>query len=68
MKYTTTYHNAIDEYQDQLHRPFETLKRFFKIYLHDFPGASELRETLMHTKSTDEVRKILDSWKVQDLS
>lgn len=50
-----------DEYQEQLHRPFETLKRFFKIYIRDFEGASELRDKLMHTKSTDEVRAILSA-------
>lgn len=48
-----------DEYQPQLQRPFETLKRFFKIYVRDFPDASELRDKLMHTKTTDEVRLIL---------
>lgn len=48
-----------DQYQPQLQRPFETLKRFFKIYVRDFPDASELRDKLMHTKSTDEVRAIL---------
>ena len=48
-----------DEYQDQLHRPFETLKRFFKIYIRDFDGAAELRDKLMHTNNTDEVRKLL---------
>jgi len=40
-------------------RKFDPLKRFFKIYIRDFPGASELRDKLMHTKSTDEVRLIL---------
>ena len=48
-----------DEYQPQLQRPFETLKRFFKIYVRDFPDASELRDKLMHTKNTDEVRLML---------
>ena len=48
-----------DEWQPQLQRPFETLKRFFKIYVRDFDGASELRNQLMQTKSTDEVRKLL---------
>lgn len=51
--------DLFDEHQAQLHRPFETLKRFFKIYIRDFDGASELRDKLMHTKSTDEVRAIL---------
>ena len=56
------YHlDLFDEWQTQLGRPFETLKRFFKIYIRDFDGAKELREQLMHTKSTDEVRKLLDN-------
>lgn len=38
---------------------FEPLKRFFKVYLHSFPGASELRAKLMECKNTVEVRKIL---------
>ena len=49
-----------DRYAEQTHRPYETLKRFYKIYIRDFDGASELRDTLMHTKNTDEVREILD--------
>ena len=40
-------------------RKFDPLKRYFKIYARDFAGASELRDKLMHTKSTDEVRAIL---------
>lgn len=50
-----------DQYSPQTGRPFDTLKRFFKIYIRDFAGASELRDTLMHTKSTQEVREILKS-------
>ena len=48
-----------DQYHAQTGRPFETLKRFFKIYIRDFAGASELRDKLMHAKSTDEVRALL---------
>ncbi|AHB42532.1 tRNA-dihydrouridine synthase [Candidatus Saccharibacteria bacterium RAAC3_TM7_1] len=40
-------------------RKFDPLKRFFKIYVRDFEGAAELRDKLMHTKSTAEVREIL---------
>jgi tRNA-dihydrouridine synthase len=43
----------------ELRRKFDPLKRFFKIYIRDFPGASELRDRLMHCKSTDEVREII---------
>lgn len=48
-----------DQYQPELMRPFDTLKRFFKIYVRDFEGAAELRDQLMHTKSTDDVRAVL---------
>jgi len=51
------YHlDLFDHYQPTLGRPYETLKRFFKIYIRDFDGAKELRDQLMHTKSTDEAR------------
>ena len=54
------YHlDLFDTYQLQLHRPFETLKRFFKIYVKGFDGAADLRDQLMNTKTTDEVRAIL---------
>lgn len=42
-------------------RKFDPLKRFFKIYIRDFPGASEFRAELMVTKNTNEVRKLLSS-------
>lgn len=48
-----------DQYSHQTGRPFDTLKRFFKIYVRDFEGAAELRDKLMHTKTTPEVREIL---------
>lgn len=38
---------------------FEPLKRFFKVYIHSFAGASELRAKLMECKNTREVRAIL---------
>lgn len=49
-----------DKYCEKTERPFDTLKRFFKIYVRDFAGAAELRDQLMHTKNTDEVREILE--------
>lgn len=52
--------DLFDTYTKELEpRPFDPLKRFFKIYVRDFPGAAELREALMHTKSTDEVRELI---------
>ena len=56
------YHlDLYDQYAPQTNRPFETLKRFFKIYIRDFDGAKELRDQLMHTKNTDEVRALLET-------
>lgn len=40
-------------------RRYDPLKRFFKIYLHSFPGAAEVRESMMKAKSTDEARELL---------
>ena len=52
--------DLFDHYSRELEpRRFEPLKRFFKIYIRDFHGASELREMLMHTKNTDEVRRVI---------
>lgn len=54
------YHlDLFDRYQPQTGRPFETLKRFFKIYVKGFDGAKELRDQLMHATSTDEVRNFI---------
>jgi len=51
-----------DKYNKELEpRKYDPLKRFFKIFIRDFPGASELREKLMHTISTEEARVILNS-------
>lgn len=40
-------------------RKFDPIKRFLKIYVRDFSGASELREKLMHTKNTTEIRELI---------
>jgi tRNA-dihydrouridine synthase len=40
---------------------YEPLKKFFKIYINNFPGASSLRAELMATKNTAEACKVLDS-------
>src|SRR5699024_10292091 len=55
-----------DEYSEKLElRPFIALRRFFKIYVRGFPGASELRNELMTTNSTDEVRELLSRHQVE---
>jgi tRNA-dihydrouridine synthase len=57
-----SYHlDLFDKYSEEIEpRKFEPLKRFFKIYVREIPGAAELREKLMHTTSTTEVRSILE--------
>jgi tRNA-dihydrouridine synthase len=56
--------DLFDKYNEELEpRKFDPLKRYFKIYVRDFAGASELREKLMHTKTTDEVRQLLNEFK-----
>ncbi|WP_153731589.1 tRNA dihydrouridine synthase [Sporosarcina obsidiansis] len=49
-----------DKYSTELEpRLFKPLRRFFKIYVKGFRGAAELRNQLMDTNSTDEVRALL---------
>lgn len=42
-------------------KSYPPLKRFFKIYVQGFAGASELREKIMMTNSIDEVRRVLEN-------
>ena len=51
-----------DQYAAELPRSITALHRFFKIYVKGFRGAGELRNQLMNTKSTDEVRALLDNF------
>ena len=46
-------------YEDSEHYPYEPLKHFFKIYINNFPGASDFRAELMETHSIAEARAIL---------
>lgn len=48
-------------------RSFKALQRFFKIYVKGFHGASELRNQLMSTESTDDVRAMLDNFKSKNM-
>ncbi len=56
-----------DQYQEVVPRSISGLHRFFKIYVKGFPGAGELRNQLMHTKSTDEVRALIDGFEVKNV-
>lgn len=40
--------------------PFDPLKHYFKIYIHGFAGAAELRAKLMECQNTAEVRAVLE--------
>lgn len=58
LKYQLDLHDVWDT--EQTPRKFDPLKRFFKIYVRNFDGAAELRDRLMHSRSTSEVRDILN--------
>lgn len=53
-----------DQYIEELPRSIAALQRFFKVYVKGFRGASELRQQLMSTKSTDEVREIIENFDI----
>ena len=45
-------------------RPYDPLKHFFKIYINNFPGASEIRAKFMETKTIPEARELLEEVKL----
>jgi tRNA-dihydrouridine synthase len=51
----------LDLYEKYNLHPYDPLKHFFKIYINNFPGASELRARLMETHSIAEARDIIKS-------
>lgn len=50
-----------EKYAGETQRPYNHLHRFFKIYVRGFSGSAELRNQLMNTKSTDEVRELVNA-------
>jgi tRNA-dihydrouridine synthase len=44
-------------------KSYEPLRKFFKVYVSAFPGASELRKQLMEAKTADETRAIVENYK-----
>lgn len=57
-------HLHLDLYEKQmaLHGlPYEPLKHYYKIYINNFPGASDLRARLMETHSVAEAREVLSA-------
>ena len=52
----------LDLYEEQMNLhglPYEPLKHYYKIYINNFPGASDLRARLMETHSVAEAREVL---------
>lgn len=47
-----------ETYSDR-ERKFNPLKKFAKVYISEFPGASELRDKIMHTQSVEESLELL---------
>ena len=58
--------DLFDYYSNLEDRSFKPLRRFFKIYVRGFRGASELRNQLMRTHTTEEVRAILKQYQQVD--
>ncbi len=55
-------HLHLDLYEQQIEKyglPYEPLKHYYKIYINNFPGASDLRAKLMETRSIAEAREVL---------
>ena len=48
-------------YQGYDEKTYEPLKHFFKIYINNFAGASEIRARLMETHSIEEAWAIINS-------
>ena len=44
-------------------RPFSPLKKFAKVYISSFEGASELRDRIMHTDSAEDALEVLQNEK-----
>lgn len=51
------YH--LDLYEKYELAPYDPLKHFYKIYINNFPGASDIRAQLMQTKSITEARELI---------
>lgn len=60
--------DLFDDFSEHYDYPrFPSLKRFFKIYARPELGATDLRNTMMDAKTTDDVRKILDDYQKNEM-
>ncbi|MEK5439145.1 MULTISPECIES: tRNA dihydrouridine synthase [Paenibacillus] len=63
------FHLDLHDKYSKEHEPrlFNPLRSFFKIYIRGFDGADELRNQLMETNSTDEVRRLVQPFLDKEL-
>ena len=54
----------LDLYEKYELMPYEPLKHYFKIYINNFPGASDLRAKLMETHSVAEACEVISKHKL----
>ena len=55
-------HLDLFDQDQQAKHSFEPLKHYFKIYVKDFPGASELRQQLMECHSTAKAHETIQAY------
>ena len=55
-------HLHLSAYEKYGFKKFEPLKHYFKIYVKDFPGASELRAEMMECKSIEEILETVNHY------
>ncbi len=53
------WQDFVDSITVRQNPPYEPLKHYYKIYINNFPGASDLRARLMETHSIEEAHEIL---------
>lgn len=59
------YHlDLFDEYNEDDPHLYKPLRRFFKIYVREFPGANDLRIQLMDSESTIEARELISQFEL----
>lgn len=59
MRLLNLHLDLFEEYSKDHYISYEPMKHFFKIYVNNYPGASDLRAKLMETHSVAEARQVL---------
>lgn len=59
LQHVRLYHKTWGE-----EKPFKILKKYFKIYLHGFPYASEIRAQLMEAENKEDVEKTIEKYSI----